>query len=103
MTPTLDQVKTALRIDDTSFDAQINDLIEQVKAETLAKLDRNVYNTQAELTAANDPNGIVVTKDMINAQILLIGFYLDQIGTQDGERTRAAAMGMLDRYRLSGA
>ncbi|WP_194720817.1 hypothetical protein [Noviherbaspirillum malthae] len=102
MKPTVEQIKARLNTSDDQA-GEVTDLIETVHAEMLAKLDRKVYADTAALTAAADPTGIVATKDMINAQILLVGYYLDQVGTQDGDRTRAAAMCILDRYRLSGA
>lgn len=103
MKPTLDQVKRDLRIDGSDFDGQIGDLIEQVHAEVLAKLDRNVYESAEALTASGDASGIVATKDMLTAQILLIGAYLDQAGSTDGERMQASANKILDRHRRAGA
>lgn len=103
MTPTLDQVKRALRIDGPEFDDQIPDLIAQAHAEMLAKLDRNVYESEEALAAADDEHGLVATKDMIQAQSLLIGAYLDRVGSQEAGRMRSAASSILDRHRLSGA
>lgn len=101
--PTLDQVKQRLRIDDQAgLDTQLADLIVQAHAEMLAHLDRAVYADQAALDAQDDPTGIVVTDDMINAQILLVGAHLDEAGTPEGERMHAAALRLLQRHRRMG-
>lgn len=103
MKPSVAQVKAALRINSADLDSEITDLVDQAHSEMLAKLDRKVYATAEDLTAADDLTGIVFTKDMIRAQILLVGYYLDEVGTPDGERTHAAAMKLLQPYRRVGA
>ena len=86
----------------TELAAQVPDLIEQAHAEMLACLDRAVYPTAAALSASGDARGIVITPDLLNAQVLLVGVYLDGPGTQEAERQHAAAMRLLQRHRLMG-
>lgn len=92
-----------LRIDaGDALAAQVPALIEQAHAEMLAVLDRAVYPDAVAQAAAADPRGILITPDLLNAQVLLVGVYLDGPGTPEAERQHAAAMRLLQRHRLMG-
>ena len=91
-----------LRLDD-SLDGDIGNAIDQAHAQALAFLDGQLYADCAALTAAADPMGIVVTADIIAAQLLLVDALVGNNSLQDRDDKRRAAKDMLLPHRNMGA
>lgn len=70
---TLDLAKQHLRTDGDDEDALIEFLIGAAEEAAIKQVNRNVYETQAELDAADDPDGIVITQNIRAAMLLIVG------------------------------
>lgn len=105
--PTLADAKRRLRIDDDLAD-DLQSAIDQAHAEAMSYLDRDaLHPDQGALNAAlaldASHTGIVVTADIINAQLLLADASVGDNDRANRESKRDAAFGILRRHRHMGA
>lgn len=100
--PTSDEAMLRLRID-ADLAGDVASAIDQAHAQALAFLDGQLYADRAALTAAADPMGIVVTADIIAAQLLLVDALVGNNSLQDRDDKRRAAKDMLLPHRNMGA
>ncbi|MDA8522314.1 hypothetical protein [Acidovorax sp. NCPPB 4044] len=100
--PTSEQALMRLRLD-ADLTPDLPDAIEQANAEAVAYLDGNLYGDEAAMIQAADVRGIVVTPDIIAAQLLLLDAALGNNAMQDRESKRSTAFSMLRRHRNMGA
>lgn len=100
--PTPEQARIRLRLDD-DLDADLQDAIDQSHAEAVKYLDGKLYADEGALQAAQDPKGIVVGADIINAQLLLVDCAVGANGLKERESKRAAAFSILRQHRNQGA
>ena len=96
------EIVRRLRLDG-DWQAQAEDLIEQCHAEMLSFIDRPVFESDGDAEASGDPAAIVSNEALINGQILLIGAYLNGLGTNEAGRMRNTAYSVWRPYRRSGA
>lgn len=107
ITPSLDDVQTRLRLDDALIE-DVQSAIEQAHAAQLAHLDRAALHPDAASLAAaraGDPlhTGMVVTPDLIAAQLLRIDALVGANTMADRDAKEAAAQRMEHRHARVGA
>lgn len=69
--PSVGQVMQRLRLDD-DLALDVENAIPEAQAEAQSILERRLYASEADLVAAADPCGLVVTADITAAMLLLI-------------------------------
>lgn len=69
--PSVEQVMLRLRLDD-DLALDVESAIPEAQAEAQSILERRLYASEADLVAAADPHGLVVTADITAAMLLLI-------------------------------
>jgi hypothetical protein len=107
ITPSIEEVQTRLRLDDALIE-DVQSAIEQAHAAQLAHLDRAALHPDADSLAqakAADPlhSGIVVTPDLIAAQLLRIDALVGANTMDDRDAKEAAAQRMELRHCKVGA
>lgn len=100
--PTVEQALRRLRLDD-ELSEDLRDAIDQAHAEALRVLDGKLYPDEAALIAAQDVRGIVVTADIIAAQLLLADALVGNNDQRERDSKRSAAMTILRLHRNMGA
>lgn len=100
--PTPAQALIRLRLD-ADLAPDLPDAIEQAHAEAVKYLDGKLYADESEVIQAADVKGIVVSADIINAQLLLVDAALGNNALQDRESKRTTAFTILRRHRNMGA
>lgn len=99
--PTVPQALLRLRLDDSLAD-DLTDALDQAYAEAVAFLDGDLYASGAARSAAEDLRGIVVTADIISAQLLLADALVGTNDVQARDSKRTAAFNILRRHRNMG-
>ena len=105
--PSLEEAQTRLRLDDALIE-DLGSAIEQAYAQQLHQLDRAALHPDAAALAAAlqaDPahTGIVVTPDLIAAQLLRIDVLIGANTMDDREAKEKAAERMEHRHARVGA
>ena len=102
MKPTLEQVKRSLRLTGVDHDDELDELIDRCDAEALTFIDQPVFETQAALDVST-VGGVLLNASYVQAVILLVRFYFDDLGSQNSDQTRDAAHNLLRPFRFVGA
>ncbi|WP_052712031.1 hypothetical protein [Paracidovorax citrulli] len=100
--PTVEQALRRLRLDDELSD-DLRDAIDQAHAEALRVLDGKLFPDEEALIVAQDLRGIVVTADIIAAQLLLADALVGNNDQRERDSKRSAAMAILRLHRNMGA
>ncbi|QHI99360.1 hypothetical protein GT347_16065 [Xylophilus rhododendri] len=98
--PTVEQAIRRLRLDD-DLTGDVRDAIEAAFAETLAFLDGRLYEVESPESLL-DPRAIIMTPDIIAAQLLLADALVGANDTRAREYKRTAAFNILRPRRIAG-
>ncbi|KQM68779.1 hypothetical protein [Xylophilus sp. Leaf220] len=99
--PTPDEAQRRLRIDGALVDDLVA-AIDQAYAEAVMVLDGYLYEDLAAVVLAGDERGIVVTADIIAAQLLLADVLVGANDQAAKDSKRATALTILRRHRNRG-
>lgn len=99
--PTTAQAMLRLRLD-SELEGDLPPAIDQAHAQAVKYLDGKLYETEPDLVAAQDVRGIVVTDDIIAAQLLLVDVLVGSNEMKERESKTAAAHNILRQHRNQG-
>lgn len=88
---------------DSELEGDLPAAIDQAHAQAVKYLDGKLYSDDSALIAAQDVRGIVVTDDIVAAQLLLVDALVGSNDLKERESKTGAAHNILRQHRNQGA